>query len=235
MADKYQNKYRISSARLKNWDYSRDGAYFITICTKDRKHFFGKIINEEMYLSDLGLIAHKYWMEIPQHFPFVKLGVMVIMQNHMHGIIIIDNAKNNVNNNVNRRDAIHRISLEDKSLDGIAECEGEAGYAINPVCTDNISKNNADNKSIDNKSKNNTNKIPGGVTGNNNPMLSDSLAKVIRWYKGRVSFESRKIHPKFSWQSLFYDNIIRNEKSFNRIQEYIINNPKNWAKDKFRK
>ena len=94
--EKYQNKYRISSARLKNYDYSSNGAYFVTIVTKNRTHFFGKIVDDgknainRVSLSKIGKIAQKYWDEIPQHFPFIKLDEMVVMPNHIHGILIID-------------------------------------------------------------------------------------------------------------------------------------------------
>ncbi len=88
----YKNRYRVESARLKNWDYSANGYYYITICTKDRIHYFGNIINDEMILSKIGNMAYKYWQEIPNHFPFVRLDEFVIMPNHVHGIVIIDNA-----------------------------------------------------------------------------------------------------------------------------------------------
>ena len=86
----YKNKYRIKSIRLPNWDYGWNAAYFITICAKNRIHYFGKIENEKMILTDIGKSAEKYWYEIPEHFPFVKLGEFVVMPNHIHGIIIID-------------------------------------------------------------------------------------------------------------------------------------------------
>ena len=73
----------------------------------------------------------------------------------------------------------------------------------------------------------------GGITENKNPMLHDNLSRVIRWYKGRVTFESRKINAGFAWQSRFYDYIIRNEKSFNEITEYVKDNPKKWENDKY--
>ncbi len=85
--DLYRNKYRIDSTRLKGWDYSSPGYYFITICTKDRECFFGEIIKEKMYLSEIGEIAHRYWAEIPNHFNNVVLDEFVIMPNHVHGII----------------------------------------------------------------------------------------------------------------------------------------------------
>lgn len=90
MTNKFQNKYRIPSARLKNWDYGANGGYFITICTQNRKHFFGKIIEKQFIASEIGTLAEKFWMEIPQHFPHVELGNFVVMPNHVHGILIID-------------------------------------------------------------------------------------------------------------------------------------------------
>lgn len=88
--DKFQNKYRIPSARLQNWDYGWNAAYFVTICTANREHYFGKIENGGMILSEIGKNADECWLEIPEHFPFVKLDVHVVMPNHVHGIIVID-------------------------------------------------------------------------------------------------------------------------------------------------
>ncbi|MBW4562767.1 MAG: transposase [Mojavia pulchra JT2-VF2] len=73
----------------------------------------------------------------------------------------------------------------------------------------------------------------GGVTGLFNPMLSkNSLSKIIRWYKGRCSFEINQIYEGFGWQERFHDNIIRNEFALDRIRQYIINNPINWERDR---
>jgi len=90
---KYKGKYRIQSSRADFWDYSSNGRYFITIVTKNREHFFGKIQDNKMILSEIGELAQKYWYEIPEHFPFVILHAFVVMPNHIHGIIEI--AKNN--------------------------------------------------------------------------------------------------------------------------------------------
>ena len=64
MTDKFRNKYRIASARLKNWDYGRNASYFITICTKNRAHFFGEVnpITHEMQLTEIGKLAEQFWM-----------------------------------------------------------------------------------------------------------------------------------------------------------------------------
>ena len=88
--EKFQNKYRIPSARLPHWDYGHNAAYFITICTHNKEHYFGEIKNDEMHLNEIGKFAEKFWMEIPTQFPFAQLHVFVIMPNHMHGILIID-------------------------------------------------------------------------------------------------------------------------------------------------
>jgi REP element-mobilizing transposase RayT len=75
--------------RLKGFDYSSNGYYYITICTQERKHYFGEIVNDEINLSEIGKIAKKYWFEIPNHFPFVKLNEFIVMPNHIHGIVVI--------------------------------------------------------------------------------------------------------------------------------------------------
>ncbi|MCB9081701.1 MAG: hypothetical protein H6555_08330 [Lewinellaceae bacterium] len=59
-------------------------------------------------------------------------------------------------------------------------------------------------------------------------MFHQNISRIIRWFKGRVCYESQKINPQFAWQSLFYDRIIRNEKEFNSITHYIQNNPGKW-------
>ena len=87
----FKNKYRIKSIRLKDWDYSSNGYYYITICTKNRECIFGNVVNGKMGLSQIGEIVQKYWCEIPRHFKNTFLDEYMIMPNHMHGIIIIEN------------------------------------------------------------------------------------------------------------------------------------------------
>jgi|SRR3989339_1685207 len=96
MSNKFRDKYRISSSRLQNWDYSDNGYYFITICTKEHKHYFGEIVGIEIRLSKIGKIVQQYWLKIPNHFPFVELDEFVVMPNHVHGIVIIKNDTPNV-------------------------------------------------------------------------------------------------------------------------------------------
>ena len=85
------NKYRISSARLQTWDYSWNGSYFVTICAKNRFHYFGEIMEDRMQLSTIGQLAEKYILEIADHFSFVKLGDYIVMPNHVQVILILNN------------------------------------------------------------------------------------------------------------------------------------------------
>ncbi len=76
--------------RLNEYDYSKNGYYFITLCTKDGIEYFGKIENEEMILNQFGETAERCWKEIPNHYDNVEIDEFVIMPNHIHGIISIN-------------------------------------------------------------------------------------------------------------------------------------------------
>jgi putative transposase len=90
MSDKFNDKYRTKSARLADYDYRNEGLYYVTICTKNRAHFFGECNGGMMILNDLGKMAEDCWLAIPTHFPNVSLDEFVIMPDHIHGIISID-------------------------------------------------------------------------------------------------------------------------------------------------
>ena len=85
------------SIRLKGYDYSQAGLYFVTICTENRQHLFGEIQNGEMVLNYCGKIANILWYEIKNHIRNVRLHEFVIMPNHLHGIIEITNHVSNPN------------------------------------------------------------------------------------------------------------------------------------------
>jgi REP element-mobilizing transposase RayT len=90
MEGKFQNKYRIASARAPWWDYGQDAAYFVTICTAGRKHFLGDVVNGIMKLSHVGIIADLLWNEIKNHADHIELDEYVVMPNHVHGILILN-------------------------------------------------------------------------------------------------------------------------------------------------
>jgi REP element-mobilizing transposase RayT len=91
---RYKNKYRIDSARLADYDYGSNGIYFVAICTRQKEHFFGDIV-ETQYLTSLrptiiGQQAIACWMAIPEHYPFIYRDEFQIMPNHVHGLLSID-------------------------------------------------------------------------------------------------------------------------------------------------
>jgi putative transposase len=75
--------------RLREYDYSQPGAYFVTICTKDREHRFGEIVDGQMRSNDMAAVVRLCWNDLPKHYPNVGLDEFVIMPNHVHGIIVI--------------------------------------------------------------------------------------------------------------------------------------------------
>ncbi|OGF25988.1 hypothetical protein A2303_02620 [Candidatus Falkowbacteria bacterium RIFOXYB2_FULL_47_14] len=207
---RYKNKYRIASARRSGWDYANSGFYYITTCT-DGEEYFGNIVNFKngeacVELSEIGEIADKFWREIPAHFPFVALDKYVIMPNHVHGIVVInENLKDVARRDAQCRDAIRR--------DAINRVSTVATNTINRVSTGAVN-------------------TIGGITGKYNPMGSGSLGEIVRWYKRRCKFETKKIHVDFSWQSRYYDRIISDEEELNRIRQYLADNPKSWPLDR---
>ena len=72
-------------------DYSGDGYYFVTICLKEREYLFGQIISGKMHMNEFGLIVQQCWDDLPNHYPNLRLDEFVVMPNHIHGIMVIDN------------------------------------------------------------------------------------------------------------------------------------------------
>ncbi|MFN4212728.1 MAG: transposase [Microgenomates group bacterium] len=75
--------------RLRNFDYSSSGWYFVTVCTKDREEYFGNVVSKKMILNKYGEIVKQQWLWLEKHFLFIKLDQWIIMPNHLHGIVII--------------------------------------------------------------------------------------------------------------------------------------------------
>ena len=196
MSEKFQNKYRISSSRLQNWDYASKGAYFITICTQNRVHYFGKIENGEMQLNHIGKIVESEWIKTSEIRPDMnlELGAFMVMPNHFHAILIIGENEYNTRRWAKRidRDAMHRVST-----------------------TNTTNTTNTNHNKFGPQSKN--------------------LSSIIRGFKSSVTKFARNSEPDFAWQPRFHDHIIRNTIEFERIQNYIADNPKNWKEDKFNK
>jgi len=194
MSDTYKNKYRIASARLQQWDYRWAAAYFITICTHNREHYFGHIENGIMHLSPIGVIADVLWYEIKHHAHNVELDAFVVMPNHIHGILILKGG--NTDNNGTIVGTGHAV---------------ETGHALSltPQPPTNIGHNRFQH------------------------IGKNSVSSIIGSYKSAITKHAHRLGYTFEWQTRFYDNIIRDNQSFDRIQSYIINNPLKWGDDKF--
>ncbi len=203
MAEKFQNKYRISSARLQTWNYGLAASYFITVCTDNRQHFFGEIVGEKMILSAIGEIVENEWTKTLEIRPDMNLefDAFCVMPNHFHAIIIIGNNEFN-----HGRDAMHRVSPNDNTKNNESDTQHDRD-AMHRVSTTQ--------------------------TGNNFAPQLKNLASIMRGFKSSVTVAARSINTNFKWQSRFHDHIIRNNIEFQRIRKYIIENPQNWMKDKF--
>lgn len=108
MAEKFQNRYRISSARAQWHDYN-EGFYFITICTAHHNHFFGEVRDGDMHLNQLGMKAHENLQHLTDHYPYANIDVFQVMPNHVHLIVCIDIEQNVVQCD-DCRDVARRVS-----------------------------------------------------------------------------------------------------------------------------
>jgi REP element-mobilizing transposase RayT len=240
MSEKFQNKYIIKSARLENYDYAQNGLYFVTICTRDKEYFFGEIKNGEMVLNAIGKIANQFWQEIPKHFPFVNLDQFVIMPNHVHGILEINR---NINESVETQ---HRCVLEAPCVsetNNVSEANSISQIADNTQIIDSsaqINKLEIGGRTKTQPTDLKTQRCCVSTVGDNGKtsntfykLKPGSLSVIVRSYKSIVTRIVNKQFPiGFHWQSKFYDHIIRNDESLNKIREYIIKNPEMWERDR---
>lgn len=186
------------SIRLKGYDYSQAGLYFITICCERRGNPlrlpFGHIENNEMVLNQYGKIAFDEWFKLSDRFLNFELDVFQIMPNHMHGIIVL--------NNVNPVGA------------GLAPAQ-------NAPAPNDIFQNDS------------------GIKAGASPAPTSSIPNIVGAYKSLVANECLKIFKSNNetmgklWQRNYYEHIIRDDRSYQTIANYIINNPAKWQEDKF--
>jgi len=133
---KYKNTYRMESIRLKGYDYQSSGYYFVTICTKNEKEYFGKISGNSIILNEIGKAAENIWENIPTQFEMAGLDEYVIMPNHVHGIIII-NSSNTTKNTIGDKGGFSGLlnpQLSNHSLSKIIRWfKGRSRYEINKL------------------------------------------------------------------------------------------------------
>lgn len=212
--EKFNNKYRIPSARARFWDYAWDASYFITICTQNRECWFGNVVNGKMNLSPFGHIANSCWYEIPNHFPFVELGTHIIMPNHVHGIVTI-NKQEDVGGGVGGGGDGGDGGGDGGGVGGGGGGGGrDARYCVSTGQTGQTGQTGINNE-----------------TYNQFAPQSRNLASIIRGFKIGVTTNARQVSSNFAWQSRYHDRIIRDENEYWRISQYIINNPQKWEED----
>ncbi len=184
------NIHHRRSIRLKEYDYSQEGVYFVTICTEKKECLFGDIVNGKMVLNDAGKIVDQCWLEIPQHFSNVQLHEHIVMPNHVHGIIEI----------TNRGVGANYYSPNDDTN----------GY---------------------NKRANNHSPLRPAQTFRS---PSKTVGSIVRSFKiGATKWFRQNTDIYVVWQRNYYEHIIRNGNSYQKIAEYIVTNPAKWADDKF--
>lgn len=123
--NKFKDRFRIPSSRASWHDYL-GGAYFVTICTKDREFYFGSIQDEQMNLSEIGTYAEEQFRDVSIHYPYAEIPVYVVMPNHIHAIVIIDDRRDAC------RDAIYRVSGPELPIESDKERGGITGRS-NPM------------------------------------------------------------------------------------------------------
>ena len=222
------------SIRLKGYDYSKMGAYFITICCQDRECRFGEIVgagftpaqnddaqNAErateivapaMELNEYGMIAYNEWIKLPERFLNIELDVFQIMPNHMHGIIVLKDvgatARVAPTSDAVARDTVAQNNVMNENV-ALAEKRAE----VNPAPTNTT-----------------TNATVGDIVGAYKSLVANGCLDI---HKQKWAGVNPAPYMGKLWQRNYYEHIIRNDQSFQTISNYIINNPAKWNDDKF--
>lgn len=210
------------SIRLKNYDYSEAGLYFITLGTASRKHIFGKIEKGEMQLNILGKIANEEWLKTISIRKNISLGAYIIMPNHFHAIISID-YKLNKDKNPNTGKFISPSQTIGAIIRGY---KGATTKRINNLIRE-INDNPSQTGELQftqkkQKFTKETGELQFAPDSNKKTLEENPLPNIYLSGKGSI------------WQRNYHDIIIRNEKAYLNITNYIYNNPKNWEKDKLK-
>ena len=218
MARYNPNIHHRRSIRLKGYDYSQAGLYFVTIVCQNREHFFGKIENGKMILNDAGKMVNDEWLKLPERFHNIRLHEYIVMPNHFHAILeIVNQNENNVgatlvvgpNNNNNTIDINQKGQPQGIAPTGTPT---ETPTGTPTALPTEIQTNK---------------KTLGDIVG---AFQSITTVEYIRGVKTK----NWKPFDKKIWQRNYWEHIIRNKKSYNTISEYIRNNPQKWDNDKLK-
>jgi REP element-mobilizing transposase RayT len=203
---RFQGTYRVDSARLAGRDYAAPGWYFVTICTKDRACFFGRVRDGVVGLSQAGCIAAQEWQKTPQVRPQVRLDAWVVMPNHVHGLI--------------------GITSETPAApgDGDGDRDGTGGGDGNPPVVVETPRRGVS-----------TAITPPDTDNQDKPLKPHSVGAIVGQIKSVCTKRIRRTaRPDFGWQSRFHDRVVRNDAERRRIRRYIRANPRRWPRDRNR-
>jgi len=233
-----KNKYRNESIRIKNYDYSQKGLYFITICTQHRESKFGYIDDGKMILNDAGIMLGKWYFEMGNKYPNIHCGEYITMPNHFHCIIeIIDNMNTNKFNTVihDRNRIISNVNpdaherMDDERMDAHVGVPLRGRPSPEKRVVSGLRGRPSPEKRVVNS------------YGQNNKKYNATIPLMVNWFKTMTTNEyirgvKNYNWPRYDrklWQQNYWDHIIHSENELIRIKKYIKNNPGKWDKSKF--
>jgi len=228
------------SIRLKGYDYSQTGLYFITICTQNRLCLFGEIKNGEIILNDAGIMIDKWWNELKHKYRNIKLHEQIIMPNHLHGIIQIINETGSVGADLRVCPDSDLRVCPDSDL---RVCP-DSDLRVCPDDTWQTSKTGQSHRIAPTGTEKSGERTLGERALGERALgehIGSPLHAMIQWFKTMTTNEyirgvNNNGWPRFNkklWQRNYYEHIIRNEKSCCQISEYIQTNPLKWQDDKY--
>jgi putative transposase len=207
------------SIRLKGFDYSRPGYYFITLCCYSRECLFGEINEGKMMLNEYGKIARDEWVQSANIRREIELDEFVIMPNHFHAIVKIIDIENRCDRRGDRPVAPTEISQQQPvAPTEISQQQPVAPTEISkqpPVAPTEISQQSL--------------VAPTGPK-------PESIGSLIAGFKSSVTTKINQLRNKPGepvWQRNYYERIIRDDKSLKIVRYYIVNNPYRWRLDEF--
>lgn len=225
MSDKYQNKYRIASARASWWDYGKNAYYFITICTAGRECNLGQIINGNMHLSEIGKIVEEEWYRSFEIRVELFCDTFVIMPNHIHAIIQIDKSDTSVDTHGNAY--LEHTCDDENKIDRQCDLKREMDCRLKREMDCHLKQATHCHASLRETKK-------YGIAKRSPKSISTFVGGFKSVVTRRVN-DLRKTSKLPVWQTRFHDRIIRNDEEFALIVNYIRSNPNNWDVNKIPK
>lgn len=218
------------SLPLSNYNFSTNGAYFITILTQDRTDHFGEIVNGEMILNDAGRMVKSVWNDLHQFHPNIDIDESIIMPNHFHGVVIIDN-------NVETAPHAHpEITDSDSSTESDLQDKHKMHqlmHKMNESISENEMNNSNNQEELADQEQSQRARTNIGVQLSLSNAINQFKSYTTHQYSTRVKLGLVLPLNKELWQDGYHDHIIRNETEYIEIREYIINNTSSWESDRF--